>query len=570
MKTRRGRRRELEQAVASPAAPPAGELPPIAGGICLDFPHGLGDLVQLSIVIKHLVRANPGYPVDVLCDAHRVRSLCGLERRRVAYHSPEHHQGGWDQVIRLDFGDHDGDGLGFPLTKPYRCLTEVLRIAPDPELFTYSLQIGEDARRRAARYLAQICGRTDETPGKFPVVLLHYQGTSSRMQKDLSHECARSICSAARLRGRVAVILDLERISPVVDQSTVFSPLNGHTCWGELSHADPETMAALIDQVELFIGIDSGPLHIAATTSTPSLGVWTHHHPMRFFDFSSNVLHLVPVGHKRLAPGPRSLETFEARYRHHVYGCVTGAVLEELNKQLEGTGEPPKPRSDALPGLHSTAYNEQYYREHVLAGLDYLGHGDWQRDYGKWLADVFGWRGRQVLDVGCACGSILRGLGHNGIVVQGFDVSEFMIQRGRQKWPDQAALMHVCDAVNLHLFADRSWDGLHCAQVAEHWRPAAVPLILEELARVTRPGGLFFCALDTEEMFRRNNRGGDTEDPTHVCVKPLEWWEYQLGRAGWEVVTTEYAERLRCHPGSFLTRYDWDFFVARRVLDKGE
>jgi SAM-dependent methyltransferase len=555
---------------AGGAAFGAAELPPpIAGGIALEFRHGLGDLVQLSIVLKHFCKHNPGVPVDVICDPPKVRSLCGLERRRIGFGSPEHHAGGWDQVIRLDFPDHAGDVLGFPSTKPWRCLTEVMRIAPDQELFTYSVRVSDCARKRAARYLAQVTGSSDETPRKFPVMILHYQGTSSRMQKDLSHECATTIASAARLRGRAAVIFDLERISPVVDQSTVFSPLNGHPVWGELGHADPETMCAMIDQAELFIGIDSGPLHLAGATTTPTLAVWTHHHPTRFFDFAPNVVHLVPIGHRRLAPGPKALETFERRYRHHVYGNVTAAVVEEMEKALQGCCDPPKPRSDALPGLHSKSFDEQYYREHVLGGLDYLGHGDWQRDYAAWLADVFGWKGKRVVDVGCACGSILRGLGHAGIVVQGFDVSEFMVTRGRQKWPDQAGLMHVMDACNLHLFDNQEWEGVHAAQVAEHWRPQLVPHILHELGRVTKPGGLFFCCLDTIELFERNKRDLAAEDPTHVCVRTLEWWREQLRQTGWHDATGEFSPALREHKGSFLKRYDWDFFIARRRAEGG-
>ena len=566
----RPRRSKPASSPAIASAPPAAPMVPAAdGGILLEFRHGLGDLVQLGIVVKHLVKANPGVQVDVVCDSNKVRSYCGSERRRFGFNSSEHRAGGWDQVIRLDFPDFAGDVLGFPSTKPYRCLTEVLRIRPEQELFTYSLKISDCAKKRAARYLAQITGNADETPRKFPVMILHYQGTSSRMQKDLSHETATAICSAARLRGRAVVVFDLERIAPIVDQSTVHSPLNGHPLWAELGHADPETMAALIDLAELFVGIDSGPLHLAAATSTPALGVWTHHHPTRFFDFSSNVLHLVPIGHKRLAPGPRAIETFERRYRHHVYGDVTCAVIEEMNKALQGCCDPPAPRSDALPGLHATSYGEQYYREHVLGGLDYLGHGDWQREYATWLADVFAWRGCRVCDVGCACGSILRGMGHVGIIVEGFDLSEFMVSRGRQKWPDQAALMEVMHAAELHLYDDGEWHGLHCAQVAEHSAPELVPHILRELARVTKPGGVFFCTLDTQELLARNNRDMEHEDPTHVCIRPLAWWHEQLQATGWHIANHEFSEALGGHAGSFLKRYDWDWFVARRRPNGG-
>jgi hypothetical protein len=101
--------------------------------------------------------------------------------------------------------------------------------------------------------------------------------------------------------------------------------------------------------------------------------------------------------------------------------------------------------------------------------------------------------------------------------------------------------------------------------VAEHWKPEMVPLILRELARVVRPGGLLFCCLDTEELFARQGRVLEEEDPTHVCIRPLAWWHERLAEAGWRVCSDEFAERLCEHPDSFLGRYDWDWFIARRA-----
>ena len=169
-----------------------------------------------------------------------------------------------------------------------------------------------------------------------------------------------------------------------------------------------------------------------------------------------------------------------------------------------------------------------------------------------------------MLDVGCACGAVLRGLGEAGVVVQGVDVNEYMIQLGRQQWPDMAPLLFVCDAVNLHLYEDGAWDGIHTAQVAEHWKPELVPFILRELHRVVRPGGLLFCALDTVELFARQNRTMEHEDPTHVCVRPMAWWHEQLAEAGWRVASDEFAPQLLAGDDSFLRQYDWDWFVARR------
>ncbi len=223
---------------------------------------------------------------------------------------------------------------------------------------------------------------------------------------------------------------------------------------------------------------------------------------------------------------------------------------------------PPSPATAAE--WRSARFDRQYFEERQRAGLDYLAFGEWQRDYGRWLVDSLNFRGRRLLDVGCACGAILRGLGAAGAVVEGVDLSEHMIELGRQKWPDQAPLMHVANAADLNRYGTASWHGLHCAQVAEYWPAEAVPAILRELARITVPGGLFFCALDTTDLFARQGRRMASEEPSRVCLQPREWWNEQLSSAGWHDCSTEFEPALNSHPLGFFQRYDWDWFVARR------
>lgn len=551
-------------------APPPSSAPidPAEPAILLDFPHGLGDLVQLSIAIRHLKEANPETSIDVVCDDGRVRSVTPWERKRWGYHDRLFDPTVYRSCVTIPFDECPDDVLGFPSSKAYRCVTQLFGLVARPDWFGYACVCGDRARKRAADYFGHLCGAGPNAAGRFPVVLVHYQGFSSRMQKDLSHEVVAELGASVRARRRAYALLDMDKQSPLVDQRTVFAPIAGHPVWANPAYADPETLLAMIELAELLVAIDSGPLHLAGCSTTPTLGVWTHHHPVRYFDFAPNVLHLVPMGHHRHVAGPRSLQTFKERYRHSVYSNQVGALIEETNKLLDGDGSAGEPSSQAIPGLRSKAYDENYYREHLLGGLDYLGHGEWQRQYGRWLARCLDWTDRRILDVGCACGSIMRGLGEARIVVQGIDVSEFMLWRGRTKWPDMAHLLHCCDAVNLHLFPDASWDGLHAAQVAEHWRPELVPFILRELARVTRPGGLFFCALDTEELFAKHGRGGESEDPTHICIKPLAWWHTVLGEAGWKVRTADFLPALETDPETFLQRYDWPLWVAERRADQ--
>ena len=80
--------------------------------------------------------------------------------------------------------------------------------------------------------------------------------------------------------------------------------------------------------------------------------------------------------------------------------------------------------------------------------LNSLNFGGWQQQYGHWLVDSLGWKSQRVLEVGCACGSILRGLGEAGAVVQGVEINEHMVRLGREKWPGTEALHWVEVALN--------------------------------------------------------------------------------------------------------------------------
>ncbi len=329
-------------------------------------------------------------------------------------------------------------------------------------------------------------------------MLIHYQGNTSGDRKDLPHDMIKEVCHVVTRAGFVPVILDWDRRSPLIDNVRVFNPGADHELWGGHGTGDAETLTALIEASSLMIGVDSGPLHAAGATTTPTIGVWTHHHPVHFFDLADNVLHLVPGDHQQTAAGPPALEYFQQNYRYRVYKQLYVELPALTQSLLTGEDFDQLANKRFLTQLSATGFTERYYQEHKLAGLDYLNFGDWQQ-YGRWLVESLNWKGRRVLEVGCACGSILRGLGEAGAVVQGVEINEHMVRLGREKWPDMAPLLHICDAVNLHVFGDGEWAAIHSAQVAEHWKPKLVPHILDELHRVTAVGGLFFCALDTEE-----------------------------------------------------------------------
>ena len=281
-----------------------------------------------------------------------------------------------------------------------------------------------------------------DTQGKYPVTLIHYEGNTSGQDKNLSHELARTVCEVAAAAGTTPVILDWDRRSPLPDGLRILNPGAEHPLWEGRGTGDAEILAAVIDAARLVIGVDSGPLHVAGATRTPTIAVWTNHHPVHYFDLADNVLHLVPGNHTQLVHGPQALEFFQSHYRHHVYQQLSVDLPAMVESLLTGESFDTIANRRFLQRLSARAYDEHYYEEHKLAGLDYLGFGLWQQEYGRWLVDSLQLKGQRVLDVGCACGSILRGLRQAGAMAQGIDLSEHMVQLGRHSGP----IWHRCSA----------------------------------------------------------------------------------------------------------------------------
>lgn len=216
--------------------------------------------------------------------------------------------------------------------------------------------------------------------------------------------------------------------------------------------------------------------------------------------------------------------------------------------------------------LTATDFERQFYEEHRAAGLDYMGYGGWQERYGRWFVDSFEAKGKRVLDLGCACGSIMRGLAVAGALVEGVDISRHMTQLAIEADPTMARIMWCADAKSMPMFESKRFDAVHCAFVAEHWQPERVWEDLKEINRVMKVGGLLFVSLDTEEMYAEQGRKLEDEDPTHTCVKTKSWWTERFYRTGFtDGDVGPIVDRMRAHPESMLSDYPWwPFFVLRR------
>ena len=315
--------------------PAANGKPPAAANrkpVLINFRHGLGDAAQFTIVLRHLARHRPQWNVDVFSLQGKHTAFTGLANRCWHDRDRNPNRANYKQVFDIDWHEAERAYERTPSTKVTRCLVEELKIDPDPSLYHYRIEQTPSAAEGARGYLESISGAPG-TDGRYPVLLLHYQGNTSQQEKDLTHEQARGICDAAVTVGLTPVVLDWDRRSPLPDDKTIFCPPLGRgDIWGDSGTGDAAVLAALIESSALMIGVDSGPLHVAGATTTPTLAVWTGHFPAQYFDLADNVKHFVPqhwtgVG---LARRKAAQRYFQENYSFAVYDDLLRTVRDEI------------------------------------------------------------------------------------------------------------------------------------------------------------------------------------------------------------------------------------------------
>jgi len=109
----------------------------------------------------------------------------------------------------------------------------------------------------------------------------------------------------------------------------------------------------------------------------------------------------------------------------------------------------------------------------------------------------------KVLEIGCGTGKSYLALRREGVCLDGIDSSEVAIARLRE----EAERLSICvnvkvgDARQLE-FADESYDGVIAIHLLDTLCEEAREQVLEEVARVLKKSGIFFCQVFCVEDFR--------------------------------------------------------------------
>jgi ADP-heptose:LPS heptosyltransferase len=297
--------------------------------LLLRMRHGLGDNAQFTIVLRHIRHYFPEMEIDVEVGVGKSSYFKLLADRIFERKVKKANAAKYDQCIDVDWPVPKACSGQVPSTKPTRFLQDVLNVEPIESLYKYDIAIEPSEHEAAENYVRTLPDR--------PFVLFHYISKTLKYRKCMKEKHAEMVCQQIIDHGHTPVILDWKNESTLPDQKTIFNPGPDNSIWGKMASAG--TIAALIQRAKLYIGVDSGPLHIAATTQTSSLGVWVTHHPVNFFDLADNVTHLIPASNKenrhiRGMYKDKARRYFEKSYNHFYYKKLTNALDNFISRTL--------------------------------------------------------------------------------------------------------------------------------------------------------------------------------------------------------------------------------------------
>lgn len=291
--------------------------------VLLKFSHGIGDAAQFTVILKHLKKYRPEWVVDVVAGRGKHSAFRGLCANTYFDGQPRPDESTYAEVKWVGWYENYNGYKDRPNSKITNCLAEEFHIPYDAALGRYEVRYTPDERERAREWLARVgcVQRLNDT--RFQAVGLHYEGNTSTEKKNIGHHFARAVCEAVAGVGGKVILFDWDRRSPIPDGINVINPGVGPgDVWGNFGSGDAGMIAAIVDQLAGFVGIDSGPGKIATATDTPTVIVWTLHNPLQFHDPAPNVTHLVPDGFDGTAPisGDRDrLAYFLRNYRFDTY-----------------------------------------------------------------------------------------------------------------------------------------------------------------------------------------------------------------------------------------------------------
>lgn len=250
--------------------------------VLLKFRHGMGDNLFFTSVLRTLRERRPDLTIDLQCQRHYASLFREFVRDVFILEVPEDRQ--YDLIYNYPFFECDRVFPDARITKWGKCLWEVHGIQPTIDEARWSVPATTEYDSLAKRFAGNL---------GLPMVLIHFEGKSSREHKDIPRQVVQGLCDQIAVAGYMPVVLKLDGSEAIRGAVHI---QRGHET---RPTGDALEIVALARQAKLCVGIDSGPGHLMAASGTPTLQVWLRHHPVHFAQpGAENVAHLVPHDHE--------------------------------------------------------------------------------------------------------------------------------------------------------------------------------------------------------------------------------------------------------------------------------
>jgi len=205
------------------------------------------------------------------------------------------------------------------------------------------------------------------------------------------------------------------------------------------------------------------------------------------------------------------------------------------------------------------------YKEYQLSvrNLDFNVIGQWQYDFCELLDFVFNLKNKTVLDIGCACGALLKVLKDKyNCKSYGIEIDKDLVNESKYK--NEVVIIND-EAYNLDkYFNKKQFDFIFSVQTFEHFKDLEYSeKVIKDCYNILKDKSLIYISsvfgehLTLEQIKEIHERSPLDIDITHVNIWPYETWKELFERAGFIDVTSIVQPVFDLY---YFPQNDWSFY----------
>lgn len=200
-------------------------------------------------------------------------------------------------------------------------------------------------------------------------------------------------------------------------------------------------------------------------------------------------------------------------------------------------------------------FEQKYFDDLKLNGIDVTTKGAWQKMYAYFIDTIFGIKGKSVIDLGGACGSIASAFADYGTTKsQSVDISEYAISKSQFK-----NITNVCAPIwQMKEIPDNSIDFVHAMFSFNYIPSNKIYLSLHEINRICKNNALVFS------IMKLDNEDKKISDIETLYSKAT--WDRQASEFDMTCMVKNYYSKMfnLYIPGwEFMKKYNWKFLLYR-------